>query len=195
MTNEEDALEFMLLGQTDCISPDTMPPPPPKAQYGYAPVTFTEDFTANCSMMNSDAGTNDGGFTPGTHVVWREIQWRASVPPNGASITFSGQTADPAADGGPPDWAALQLDGGAGGAVQLAYVTTSTVVPAPAFDVALIDTGTSGSSMPDGGAFDKAGVASRNILHLTVTLNPTADRTAAPTLLQWNVKADCVPSE
>jgi len=28
-----------------------------------------------------------------------------------------------------------------------------------------------------------------------VTLTPTADGTAAPTLQQWNVKADCVPSE
>ena len=195
MTPEEDALEFMLLGQTDCISPDTMPPPPPKGQKRYSDVTFTEDFTANCSMVNPDGGPRDAAFIPGTHVVWRELQWRASVP-NGASITLSAQTGDPQIDGGPPDWTALQQgDAGTGEEVQLAYVTTTTIVPPPELDVALIDTGTSGSSMPDGGAFDTHGVSSRSILHLKVTLTPTADGTAAPTLQQWNVKADCVPSE
>jgi hypothetical protein len=194
MTHEEDALEFMLLGQTDCISPDSMPPPPPTVQGPYKEVTFTEDFTSNCSTVNPDAGTHDGGFTPGTHVVWREIQWQASIP-KGASITFWAQTADPAPDGGPPDWTALQTaDAGPGTEVEIAHATTTTLPPG--LDVALIDTGTSGAvTMQDGGAFDQAHVSSRNILHLRVTLTPTQDGAGAPALLQWNVKADCFPSE
>jgi hypothetical protein len=194
MTREEDALEFMLLGQTDCISPDTLPPPPPKGTSRYSPVTFTEDFTADCSNVHPDAGMHDGGFTPGTHVVWREIQWQATVP-NGASIEFSAQTADPAPDGGPPDWTALQqTDAGPGATVPIVTATSTTLLPG--LDVALIDTGTSGGfTMQDGGAFDTHNMSSRNILHLIVTLTPTKDGTGAPALLQWNVKADCFPSE
>ena len=38
-------------------------------------------------------------------------------------------------------------------------------------------------------------VVSQADLLLTITLNPTTDKTAAPTLVQWEVKSDCIPSE
>ena len=72
--------------------------------------------------------------------------------------------------------------------VVLATAATSTLLPG--FDVALIDTGTTG-------AFNLASpsVPSRSSLRLTVTMNPTSDTKAAPSLIQWQIKADCLPAE
>jgi hypothetical protein len=174
---QEDALEFLLLDLTACISPDntpppppavTPPPPPPSATL-YSPATFTEDFTSSCP--------------PATRAVWRELDWQALVP-NSASIEFSAQTAESVTDGGGPDYSTAQL-------VPLA---TATMDSGPAGDRALIDTGTAPGTS---GAFNVAmpPVYSRSNLRLTVTLNPTSDQKAAPTLIDWQIKADCLPAE
>ena len=127
----------------------------------------TEDFTASCPS--------------GTHVVWRELDWQASIPAT-ASIVFSVQTANPTKDGGAPSYSGVT-------SVPVGTATTSTVLPG--FDVAYIDT------PPSGGAFQKASppIASANALRLTVTLNPTSTQSAPPTLIQWSIKSDCPPSE
>jgi hypothetical protein len=162
LTPQEDALEFMLLDLTACIS--TAGPTTPLTPT-YEPATFTEDFTSSCPL----------GMRP----VWRELDWQDSIPPS-AEIDFSAQTVEAPADGSAPDYSLVQ-------SVVLAQVTQSTTPPG---DFVLIDTGTTG-------AFNLAmpAVISRSNLRLTVTLEPTADTKAAPTLLGWSIKADCVAAE
>lgn len=143
------------------------PPTPPTSLPVPFPqsVTFTEDFAASCPA--------------GTRAVWRELDWDATIPP-GSSIDFSAQTANDAADGGLPDYSTAQ-------SVPVVTVTTS----GGTFQ-AFLDTG-----MGSMGAFNVATppVISRNNLRLTVTMNRTPDRMAAPTLNDWQVKADCLPAE
>ncbi|HET9934210.1 MAG TPA: hypothetical protein VFQ35_26090 [Polyangiaceae bacterium] len=107
--------------------------------------------------------------------VWRELDWQASIP-TGASIDFSGQTASTVAG-----LASAQ-------SVKLGSATTSTALPA--WDVAVIETSTDG-------AFRTANprIASASQFRLTVTLNPTSDQKASPTLSQWKVQYDCVDTE
>jgi hypothetical protein len=111
----------------------------------------------------------------GQRPAWRQFDWQDSIPST-ASIVFSAQTAD--------TLAALP----AAQVVPVATVTASTALPA--WDVALLDTTTGGvlrtASPP---------VISKNILRMTITLNPTADKKASPTLMQWKVQYDCVDAE
>lgn len=171
---QESALEFMLLDLTACVSPDSQPPPPPPNTTIYNPVSFTMTFQSNCPA--------------GTRVKWRELDWQASIP-NTASIVFSGQTADPPADGGAVNWSGVQ-------SVQIADATTTTPNLPTGWNAALIDT--AGADAGAGvGAFSSANppVQSADDLLLTITLNPTTDQSQSPTLIQWQVTQDCPPSE
>jgi hypothetical protein len=109
------------------------------------------------------------------HVAWREFDWQDQIP-SSASIDFSAQTADTATA-----LASAQY-------VTLAHATTSTAVPS--WDVALLDN-------KSGGVFASASpqVVSKNLLRVTITLNPTLDKKASPTLMNWKVQYDCVDAQ
>jgi len=111
----------------------------------------------------------------GQRPAWRQFDWQDSIPST-ASIVFAAQTADTLAA-----LATAQV-------VPVATVTTSTALPA--WDVALLDT-------TSGGVLRTASppVISKDILRMTMTLNPTADKKASPTLIQWKVQYDCVDAE
>ena len=110
----------------------------------------------------------------GQRPAWREFNWQATVP-SSASIVFSAQTADTV-----PALSSATL-------VSVATDTTSTALPA--WDIGLLET--------PSGAFKTANptIISKNILRMTITLNPTADKKASPTLMQWKVQYDCVDAE
>jgi hypothetical protein len=132
----------------------------------FSPATFIEDFASPCP--------------PATKVIWRELDWQAVIP-NSASIVFSAQTVAGPLDGGAPDWAGVQV-------VPVATDTVSTMLPGSRFQ--FLDTGGTG-------VFNTASppVLSSDHLRLTITMSPTSDQSRAPTLLDWSVKADCIPSE
>jgi hypothetical protein len=111
----------------------------------------------------------------GQRPAWREFDWQDSIPST-ASIVFEAQTADTVA--------ALATT------PKVPVVTDTVGTVLPAWDVALLDTTTGGvlrtASPPQ---------ISKNILRMTITLNPTSDKKASPTLIQWKVQYDCVDAE
>ncbi len=140
-------------------------PPPPPT------VTFTGYLPA--TFTEDFTSSCPAQTTP----AWREFDWQSNIP-TGASIVFSAQSGK--------DTSSLLP------ATPVHVATSSTSTAVPNYDVALIDTGATGA-----GAFTtaKPRVLSNNVLRMTITLNPTPDLTAPPTLLSWKVQYDCVPSE
>jgi hypothetical protein len=177
LDQQEAALEFEFFDLSACVSADNLPPtmPPPGTPVTYNPVTFSVDFQSPCPPVT------------GTTVVWRELDWQAVIPPT-ASIVFTAQTAATTIDGGIPTYAGAEF-------VTLATATTTTANLPTGWDAALIDV--AGVDGGTAGAFNTATppVRSEADLHLTITLNPTSDLLASPTLLQWQVKSDCVATE
>jgi hypothetical protein len=112
----------------------------------------------------------------GQRPAWREFNWQASIPST-ASIGFSAQTAD--------DAAALAT------AQSVTAGNATTTTPDDTWDTTLLDGG------PGIGVLRNATptVISKNLLRMTITLNPTTDKKASPTLIQWKVQYDCVDSE
>ncbi len=131
---------------------------------------------APTTVYNPQTFTQDFTSTcgKGQRPAWREFNWQATIPTTG-SIAFSAQTADTTA--------AL----GSATQVSVSNATTSTALPA--WDVGLLET--------TGGAFKTAmpSILSKSILRMTITLNPTTDKKASPTLIQWKVQYDCVDAE
>jgi hypothetical protein len=166
MTDQEKALEFMFFNLTSCVTPSAPPPPPPT----YAAATFTQDYTASCSISQK--------------VVWREFDWQAVIPST-SKIAFSAQSGPNAA--------------GLLNATPTPLYTTTTSTPIgvpPPWDVALIDT-SNGLGGAGTGPFNTAmpPVTSDKLLRVTITMSPTTDMLSTPVLLQWKVQYDCVAAE
>lgn len=166
---QEAALEFEFFDLSACVSPNgIIPQGPPAPVTVYKPVTFTVDYQSTCPS--------------GTAVAWRELDYQATVPST-ASIVFSAQTASALTDGGLPSYSGVQ-------AVTLATATSAAPNGAALIDAVSTDGGA-------GGAFQSASprLTSLGDLRLTITLNPTSNQSAPPTLITWQVKSDCPPSE
>lgn len=166
---QEAALEFEFFDLSACVSPNgIVPQGPPTPVTVYNPVSFTVNFTSSCPS--------------GTHVAWRSLTWQASIPAT-ASIVFSAQTTNPPSDGGPPNYTGVQ-------SVTIATATSATQTSSAGIDL----TSTDGGAV---GAFESANppVSSQDDLRLTITLNPTSNQSAPPTLIDWQVTSDCPSSE
>ena len=104
---------------------------------------------------------------PAQMPVWREVQWKGSIP-TGTSVGFYVQTADTEAglDGAP----AMLLIDTATTADLLAWSVTSKAV-----DQVLRD----------------AGFVPKNFIRLTIRLNPSSDGQSTPTITDWRQLFDC----
>lgn len=157
----------MLFDLTACVSPDSKPPPSVITTASFSKATFVQDYRASC----------EDGKSP----KWREFAFQSNVP-DGTSVEIGAQS------GAAVDSLLPAMP------VPLATVTTTTDrgPNSDNYDIALIDTGR-GSGTP----FDAAEppVISRDVLRISITLNPSSDGLASPTLLAWKVLYDCLDSE
>jgi hypothetical protein len=108
----------------------------------------------------------------GTDVAWRFFEWQANIP-TGTSIDFSVQTKQLATDTYAP-------------AVSVAMASANSTTPA--------GTWVHGAQMADQ-VLAGAGITSDAYLRVTMTFNPNATGTTAPTLLNWRQIFDCLPAE
>jgi hypothetical protein len=140
---------------------------PPPGPPPYQSATFTQDYTGTCPT--------------GESLAWREFDWQATLPA-GTSIVFGAQSGANA----------LSLKNAQ--PVNLATVTASTALPA--FDAAIIDTSTGGTTTGTG-PFNTTNppIRSDALLRVTITMNPDSKGTVTPVLKQWKVQYDCSASQ
>jgi hypothetical protein len=133
----------------------------------YKAATFTQDFTGTCPT--------------GESIAWREFDWQATIP-TGTNVVFAAQS-------GPNASGLLNAT-----PVNIGTATTSTNLPA--YDAAIIDTSTGGTTTGTG-PFNKASppVRSDTLLRVTITMNPDTNGTVTPTLKSWKVQYDCTASQ
>jgi hypothetical protein len=167
LSAQEAALEYMFFDLTACVTPDQGTPGTPGNPL--VSETFSLDFTGTCPA--------------GSRVTWREFDVQVGMPSSGtgASIAFAAQTGMPGAD------ASTYLP-----STPLALWTATTNTSLPNYDVMLLDTAPGGS-----GKFTLATppVVSSDDLRVFVTMNPTSDGQASPTLMGWYAQYDCHATE
>lgn len=108
----------------------------------------------------------------GTTVSWRFFEWQAQIEP-GTSIDFAVQTRELTTDA----WSPL---------VAKHLATASASTPANSFER---------GTVTSGAALSNAGYTPGKYLRVTMTFNPNAAGTKAPTLLNWRQIFDCLPSQ
>jgi hypothetical protein len=139
----------------------------------YQTIVYTQQYTGRCPA----------GFS----VQWGTFTYdtvQQSDASGSTSVLFTAQTASLAADGG----------AGAFGASHTIADPPNVGWNAPSADPNECDLATSCAvdlykrlgNLPD---------ALNPVLDLTITLNPTPDKQAAPTVLTWNLTYSCVPTE
>ena len=138
-----------------CVNDKCQQPPP---VFVYRASEFSQNYQAACS-------------DPSQMSVWREIQWKGSIPA-GTSVDFLVQTA------------AKEVNLAA--AVPQLLVTTATTA-----DLAAWTTSTEAVAEVLLGS----GIAPQAYIRLTIRLNPSADGQLAPTITVWRQLFDCVDSE
>lgn len=135
-----------------CVNNTCQQPPP---AYVYLTSQFTRDFQATCS-------------DPSQMPVWREIQWKGSIPA-GTSVDFLVQTANTEAG-------------------LATAVPTLLAMHATSADLVAWTTSTEAVAQ----VFLDAGIAPQIFLQLTIILNASADGQSAPTITNWRQLFDCL---
>jgi hypothetical protein len=108
----------------------------------------------------------------GTYVAWRFFEWQSTIP-TGTSIDFAVQTRELSTDAWSPT-------------IATHLATSSATTPTGSWE-----RGTSTS----GDALTNAGYTAGKYLRVTMTFNPNAAGTSAPTLLNWRQVFDCMPAQ
>jgi hypothetical protein len=158
--------------------------------------TATPSSTFNCPVqytVKSEPISYSAACNPGYHPQWKNLVWTGTVPSNGSgtsSIVFEAQTAAEYPDGGyGPDEPATPVV--IGRAVATAYDLTTNEQPGNC-----LFNGPSPDCPRDLYAlFGGKPVATNESLELTITLNPTPDKTLTPTLSTWTLTYSCVAAE
>jgi len=142
--------------------------------------TPAQTITYNPSQFTADyVGTMCG---PGTLVSWIDVGLEAMTP-------SSGGTSSSVSIG-------VQVSGTVGGTTPTTY-TPSTPVAVGTLTGPPANQSTSWINFPLSPSLATIGKTADNLpfLQATFTLTPSTDRAAAPTIVDWRVRFDCVPSQ
>lgn len=106
----------------------------------------------------------------GTTLAWRYMEWQSTTP-TGTSVNFTGRTKSATGSFSP--------------SVAIGTAQGASILP-PNWG--------RGTTTVEA-ALKAAGSKSQEILEVTMAFNPSSSPSAAPTLIDWRVSYDCVPSE
>ncbi len=143
--------------------------PPAASSPGYPnSATVTYDFQSNCGL--ADGGVNSGA---GTAAIWRYLQTDQIIP-TGTSISFTVQSAS--------------TEAGLSAAPTASAGTTTTTIQSPLYwtGPTTVDQELRALNPPS---------VSSTWLRVNVTLQPSSDKTSAPTLISLTPTFDCAPAE